>query len=61
MHAKAHFGWTIIICCGVLVTLTAGCGHWIELKAIPDSNPKPVVREIARDEQVPLVIEDVDT
>ncbi|MGH7180540.1 MAG: hypothetical protein ACREJN_01030 [Nitrospiraceae bacterium] len=61
MHAKSHFGWTIIICCGVLVTLTTGCGHRIELKAAADSSPKPIVREIARDEQVPLVIEDVDT
>jgi hypothetical protein len=61
MHVKLRFGWTIIVCCGVFVTLTTGCGHRIELKATADSSPKPIVREIARDEQVPLVMDGVDT
>jgi len=61
MRVKLRFGWTIIICCGVLVTLTTGCGHRIELKATADSSPKSIVREIARDEQVSLVIDSVDT
>jgi len=61
MHIKLRFGWTIIVCCGVLVTLTTGCGHRIELKATADSSSKPIIREIARDEQVPLVIDSVDT
>jgi len=61
MHVKLRFGLTIIVCCGVLVTLTTGCGHRIELKATADSSPKPIVREIARDEQVPLVIDSVGT
>ena len=61
MRVKLRFGWTIIVCCGVLVTLTTGCGHRIELKATVDRSPKPIVREIARDEQVPLVIDSVDT
>ena len=61
MHAKPRFVWTITVCCGLVVTLTAGCGHRIELKSTADGSPKPIVREIARAEQVPLVIESVDT
>jgi hypothetical protein len=61
MRAKSYFGWTIIVCCGLVAMLTAGCGHRIELKATADSSPKPIVREIARDEQVPLVLDSVDT
>jgi hypothetical protein len=60
MHGKLGFGWTIIVCCGLLVTLTSGCGHRIELKATADSSPNPSVREIARAEQVPLVMDSVD-
>lgn len=60
MHAKPRFVWTIIVCCGMVVTLTAGCGHRIELKATADSSPKPNVREIARAEQVPLVLDSVN-
>jgi len=61
MPVKLRFSWTIIVCCGVLIMLTTGCGHRIELQATADSSPKPIVREIARDEQVPLVIDSVDT
>jgi hypothetical protein len=61
MHAKPRFVSTIIVCCGLVATLTAGCEHRIELKATADSSQKPIVREIARAEQVPLVIDSVDT
>jgi hypothetical protein len=61
MYAKPRFALTIIVCCGLVATLTAGCGHRIELKATADSSPKPIVREIARDEQVPLVVDSVGT
>ncbi|NWF74237.1 MAG: hypothetical protein HXY51_14530 [Nitrospirae bacterium] len=61
MHAKPRFILTIIVCGGLVATLTAGCGHRIELKATGDSSPKPIVREIVRDEQVPLVIDSVNT
>ncbi|HKP00997.1 MAG TPA: hypothetical protein VJU02_05155 [Nitrospiraceae bacterium] len=61
MRVKLRFGWTIIACCGVLITLTTSCSHRIELKTTADSSPKPIVREIARDEQVPLVVDSIDT
>ena len=40
--------------------LTTGCGRWIELKATADNSQEPSVREIARNEQVPLVMDSVD-
>lgn len=61
MYAKPRFVLNIIIGCGLVAMLTAGCGHRIELKAIADSSPRPIVREIARGEQVPLWIDSVDT
>jgi len=60
MHAKPRFVWTIILCCGVVGTLTAGCSHRIEVKPTAESSPNPTVREIARAEQVPLVMDSVD-
>ena len=60
MHAKPRFVWTIIGCCGLFITLTTGCGRWIELKATADSSLTPSVRKIARVEQVPLVMDSVD-
>lgn len=61
MPVKLRFSWTIIVCCGVLITLTTGCGHRIELQTTADSSPKAIVRVIARDEQVPLFIDGIDT
>jgi hypothetical protein len=60
MHAKPRFAKAVIVCCGLMVTLTTGCGRWVELKATAGSNPNPTVREIARAEQVPLVVESVN-
>ena len=60
MSAKSRFVWAIIGCCGLLVALTTGCSRWIELKATDNSSPTPNVREIARAEQVPLVMNSVD-
>ena len=60
MNAKLPLHWTIVGCCGlIIVTLTTGCARWIELKATADSSQEPSVREIARNEQVPLVMDSV--
>ena len=62
MNAMLQLRWTIIGCCGlIIVTLTTGCGRWIELKATADRTQEPSVREIARNEQVPLVMDSVST
>lgn len=59
MKAKLSLRWTIIGCCGLIITLTTGCARWIELKPAADSSQEPSVRVIARAEQVPLVMDSV--
>lgn len=59
MKAKLSLRWTIIGCCGLIVTLTTGCARWIELRATADSSQEPNVRVIARNEQVPLIVDGV--
>lgn len=60
MQANPRFVWAIIVSCGLMVTLTTGCSRWIELKSTADSSPASSAREIARAEQVPLVMDSVD-
>jgi hypothetical protein len=59
MKAKLPLRWTIIGCCGLIVTLTTGCTRWVELMPTINSSQEPSVREITRDEQVPLVMDSV--
>ncbi len=60
MKAKLPLRWSIIGCCGLMiVTLTTGCARWVELMPTVNSSQEPSVREIARDEQVPLVMNSV--
>ncbi len=40
MQATPRVIWTIIVSCGLVVTLTFGCGHRIELKSTADSSPQ---------------------
>ena len=60
MKANLPLRWAIIGCCGLIVTLTTGCARWIELKATTDSSQEPNLRVIARNEQVPLVMDSID-
>jgi hypothetical protein len=60
MQVKLRFVWTVIGCCWLCVTLMTGCSRWIELKPTADSIPSSNVQEIARAEQVPLVMDSVD-
>jgi hypothetical protein len=46
-------------CGGVLVTLMAGCVHSIELKPAASNSPESSAREIARHDQVPLILDSV--
>ena len=60
MKAKLLFRWTIVGCCGLMiVTLATGCARWIELMPTANSSQESSVREIARNEQVPLVMDSV--
>ncbi len=60
MKAKPLLRWTIVGCCGLMiVTLMTGCARWVELMPPANSSQEPSVREIARDEQVALVMDSV--
>jgi hypothetical protein len=43
----------------MIITLTTGCARWVELMPTVNNSQVPSVREIARDEQVPLVMDSV--
>jgi len=43
----------------MIVTLTTGCARWLELMPTANNSQEPSVREIAQDEQVPLVMDSV--
>ena len=59
MYTKLLISWIIIGCCGVVVTMTTGCARWIELEARPESASEHSSQQIARSEQVPLVLDHV--
>jgi len=60
MNAKDSFGWTIIGCCGVVAILSTGCSRWFELASSADqSKPGGTTQSIARQEQVPLLLDQV--
>jgi len=60
MQAKNSLGWTIIRCCGVAAILATGCSRWIELAPSPDpAKPGGIAQSIARQEQVPLLMDQV--
>jgi len=46
-------------CCGLLIVVHTGCSRWIELMAVPDDAAEQTAQTIAREEQVPLVMERV--
>jgi len=45
----------MLACCGLV--LTTGCGHWIEVMAIPTKGQEAISQTIAQDEQVPLIMD----
>jgi hypothetical protein len=59
VNAKYIRRWTVIGCCGLLAILSTGCARWIEVTAQPDSAQEPTSHTIARDEQVPLILDRV--
>lgn len=60
MKAKPLLRWTFVGCWGLMiVTFTTGCARWVELMPTASSSREFSVREIARDEQVPLVMDSV--
>jgi hypothetical protein len=48
-------------CCGLLLALVTGCSRWFELTNRPDNGDDRAAHVIARDEQVPLILDRVRT
>lgn len=45
----------VLACCGLVIT--TGCTRWIEMMASPIEGQEPASQTIARDEQVPLIMD----
>ncbi len=59
MNASFPFRRITLAGCGLVLALTAGCARWIELATPPAGNQEPDASLIARNEQVPLVMDRV--
>jgi len=59
MNANTCLRWTVIGCCGLVAILSTGCARWIELTAQPGNAQEQSSHTIARDEQVPLILDRV--
>jgi len=61
VNPNIALGWLTLACCGLVTTMSSGCTRWIELMA-PVSTPYEQTDQIiARDEQVPLIIDRIRT
>jgi len=60
MNAKDSLAWTIFGCCGVVAILATGCSRWFELTSSADQSiPGGIAQSIARQERVPLLLDQV--
>jgi hypothetical protein len=50
-----------LACCGLMLTATIGCSHWIEMMTLPAESEIHGSQLIARDEQVPLILDRIHT
>ncbi len=59
MRNKTNGIWFLHACLGLLLGVNVGCSRWMEVLGAPESPVEGSVHTISRDEQVPLVIEQV--
>ena len=50
-----------LACCGLILTTFGGCSRWIEMTSPPVDINEQVPQVIARDEQVPLILDRIQT
>jgi hypothetical protein len=53
--------WLTLGCCGLLLTATSGCSRWIEMIGPSSSMDERTAQMLARDEQVPLILDRIRT
>jgi hypothetical protein len=49
----------VLACCGLFIVMTGGCARWIEMMATPGGNQEGQNHVIARDDQVPFVMDNI--
>src|SRR5262245_22090348 len=47
----------LLVSCGVVLSLSAGCSRWIELMSVPSTDLDREIHTIAQHEQVPLILD----
>ena len=57
MNNNVRNHWSLLVCCGLILVHTAGCTRWIELPGPSAVLQEQQSRVIARDEQVPLIVD----
>lgn len=50
-----------LACCGLVLTAISGCSRWIEMQGHPSSLDEHTAQMLARDEQVPLILDRIRT
>ena len=50
-----------LACCVLVLTVSSGCARWIEMAGRPADETEHTVQGIARDEQVPLILDRIRT
>ena len=51
----------MLACCGLVLTAISGCSRWIEMVNHPTDTDDRAAQTIARDEQVPLILDRIRT
>ena len=61
MNANPTLRRLTLGCFGLMLTAITGCSHWIEMKSPSAEADEPAAQVIARDEQVPLILDRIRT
>ena len=59
MNDNALLRCIVLACCGLVIAMTGGCARWIEMMAAPGGNQEGQSQRIARDEQVPFIMDNI--
>ena len=61
MNAHPSLRCLTLACCGLALTAVSGCSHWIEMAGPTLAGDEGTAQIIARDEQVPLILDRLRT
>ena len=61
MNANPTLRCLTLACFGLMLTALTGCSHWIEMRGSTATAEEPTAQVIARNEQVPLILDRIRT